>query len=569
MSGNSSAAMQGPNFEQPGGIVRFSYTTSRVDGCWIGDTSMGVNASDELGNALLQVTKPLFLFEIAGKLNLSNTGVALVGKKHSPGDESFPLCAYLPPLPPGSLGDPLFKERFGLHFPYVAGAMANGIASVEMVRAMGEAGMIGFFGAGGLSLERIEAAIQQLQHQMPSLPFGFNLIHSPNDPALESATVQLYLDRGVRLVSAAAYLRLTPALVYFRIKGIHEDSQGNIVCPNKVIAKVSRVEVARQFFAPPAEKILKKLLEEKKITEQEAALARRIPVADTMTAEADSGGHTDNRPALALLPTMLSLRNTMEKQYGYAEPLLVGLAGGIATPASTAAAFCMGAAYVLTGSVNQACIESGTSTDARKMLSEADQADVTMAPSADMFQMGVKVQVLKRGTMFPVRAAKLYDLYSQYESVEQLPAKERDELEKKYFQQSLEAEWRQTELFFQKRDPRQIERAETNAKHKMALLFRSYLGRSSIWAVTGDPTRKMDYQVWCGPAIGAFNEWARGSFLEKPENRQVAVVAMNLLLGAAVETRLGWLRNQGVSLTDGIGRFTPMELPRIQELIGQ
>jgi trans-AT polyketide synthase/acyltransferase/oxidoreductase domain-containing protein len=30
----------------------------------------------------------------------------------------------------------------------------------------------------------------------------------------------------------------------------------------------------------------------------------------------------------------------------------------------------------------------------------------------------------------------------------------------------------------------------------------------------GDETRRMDYQIWCGPAMGAFNDWVRGSFLE-------------------------------------------------------
>jgi NAD(P)H-dependent flavin oxidoreductase YrpB (nitropropane dioxygenase family) len=47
----------------------------------------------------------------------------------------------------------------------------------------------------------------------------------------------------------------------------------------------------------------------------------------------------------------------------------------------------------------------------REMLAQAEQADVIMAPAADMFEMGVKLQVLKRGTMFAMRAAKLYELY--------------------------------------------------------------------------------------------------------------------------------------------------------------
>lgn len=58
-----------------------------------------------------------------------------------------------------------------------------------------------------------------------------------------------------------------------------------------------------------------------------------------------------------------------------------------------AAAFAMGAAYVVTGSINQACLESGSSTLARRMLCQADPADVIMAPAADMFEMGIKLQV--------------------------------------------------------------------------------------------------------------------------------------------------------------------------------
>src|SRR5205085_3309990 len=131
--------------------------------------------------------------------------------------------------------------------------------------------------------------------------------------------------------------------------------------------------------------------------------------------------------------TLLSLRDRLQAQHDYATPLRVGAAGGIATPAATAAAFAMGAAYVLTGSINQACVESGSSDAVRAMLAQAEQADVIMAPAADMFEMGVKVQVLKRGTMFAMRAAKLYELYRAHPSLEALPAAERAGLEKNLF----------------------------------------------------------------------------------------------------------------------------------------
>jgi PfaD family protein len=370
------------------------------------------------------------------------------------------------------------------------------------------------------------------------------------------------------LVSASAYLDLSLPLIHFRVKGIHRDTHGNVVCPNKIIAKVSRIEIARKFLAPPPQKHLNTLVSQNLITAEEATLSAAIPMADSITAEADSGGHTDNRPAIALLPTMLSLRDEYAKTYNYKDLINVGLAGGIATPESAAAAFAMGAAYVLTGSINQGCVEAGTSDTVRRMLAEADQADVTMAPSADMFELGVKVQVLKRGTMFPLRASKLYDLYTKYKSYEEMPHQQRETLERDFFRCSFLQEWEQTKQFFKDRDPSQIPLAEKNPKHKMALVFRSYLGRSSTWAISGDPSRIIDYQIWCGPAMGAFNQWTKGTFLEKSENRKTVVVAMNLLFGATVATRVNWLRQQGITLPMSVQIFRPMELPRLLELMG-
>ena len=158
----------------------------------------------------------------------------------------------------------------------------------------------------------------------------------------------------MRLVEASAYLDLTLPVVRYRVSGLRRGPDGAVVAPNRVIAKVSRVEVAAKFFSPPPDSILRELLESKQITPEEASLAASIPVAQDVTGEADSGGHTDNRPLVTILPSLLALCDSLQARHGYAEPLRVGAAGGISTPASVAAAFAMGAAYVLTGSVNQA-----------------------------------------------------------------------------------------------------------------------------------------------------------------------------------------------------------------------
>jgi len=461
-----------------------------------------------------------------------------------------PPVVHVPAVRPDDLGDPAFRADHGLRCAYLAGAMANGIGSVAVVQAMARAGMLGFFGAAGLDPARVEQAVAELQSTLGDRPWGVNLIHSPNEPDLEAAVADLLVRRQVRRVEASAYLGVTLPLVRYRLAGIHATADGRVVAPNVVIGKVSRVEVAAKFFAPAPEKLIAELVRQGHLTEEQSRLAARVPLAQDLTAEADSGGHTDNRPAITLIPTLLALRDRLQAEHRYPQRLRVGAAGGLATPAGVLAAFAMGAAYVLTGSINQACVESGSSDLVRQMLAEAEQADTIMAPAADMFEMGVKVQVLKRGTMFAMRAAKLYELYRAYPGLDDLPPAERASLEKNVFRTTLGRVWDETRCFWQRRDPAQVERAEADPKHRMALVFRWYLGLSSRWANGGVADRKVDFQVWCGPAMGAFNEWARGTPLERPEHRRVAHVAEELLRGACVLQRAQIARLQGVPLDE-------------------
>lgn len=528
---------------------------------WHGDETALSFEPPAFQSALEQVGQPVYVMDVEGRLGVSQSGAATVGQPPPDPEEARPLIGFSPALLPGDLGDASFRKDHGLRYAYIVGAMANGITSVDMVMAAGQAGMIGFFGAGGLSLDHVESAIHQIQSSGADFPYGINLIHSPNDLQLESAIVDLYIRRGIHLVSASAYLGLTLALVYYRVHGIHQTPEGSIVCPNRVIAKVSREEVARKFFSPPPDAMLNQLVEQGKITEQQARLARRVPMAQDMTAEADSGGHTDNRPALTLLPTFQALRDECKAQYGYEMPLRIGMAGGIATPAAAAAAFAMGAAYVLTGSINQSCIEAGTSEAVRIMLCQTQQADVIMAPAADMFELGAKVQVLKRGTMFAMRGAKLYDLYKAHKDYYEIPEKIRAGIERDMLRETFEQAWENTCTYFQQCDPEQIQRAAKDPKYKMALVFRSYLGKASLWAKNGESSRTIDYQIWCGPAMGAFNAWVKGSYLENPEERKTAVLGLNLMYGASVYTRSYWLRGQGVPVSDvSIAPLTEAEI---------
>jgi PfaD family protein len=513
----------------------------------------------ELQSAAQSVRTTVYVVQDeAGRLGVGLGGELL----DEPAPGALAVLASLPPLYPEWLGDRSFCEAHGTRFPYVTGAMANGIATTQLVIAMARNGCLGFFGAAGLSLGRVEAALDELQRELDpqGLPWGSNLIHSPNEPSLEEAVADLYIRRGVRRVEASAYMGLTPAVVRYACTGLSTDPAGRVQRRHHLFAKISREEVARRFLEPPPAKILRGLVERGQLTQAEANLAEHLPLAEDITTEADSGGHTDNRPLTALFPTILMLRDKIAAERGYTRPVRVGAAGGLGTPSAVAAAFALGAAYVLTGSVNQACLESGLHPSGRAMLAQAGMADVTMAPAADMFELGVEVQVLRRSTLFAVRGKKLYELYKTYPSLQAIPAEEREKVEKQLLRATFEEAWESTRAFWAQRDPREVQKAEADPKHLMALVFRSYLGLASRWAIAGADDRKSDYQIWCGPAMGAFNSWVQGSFLESPENRGAVQVAKNLLEGAAVVTRAQQLRTFGLAVPPASFDFRPRPL---------
>ena len=84
-----------------------------------------------------------------------------------------------------------------------------------------------------------------------------------------------------------------------------------------------------------------------------------------------------------------------------------------------------------------------------------------------------------------------------------------------------------------------------------------------------DPLEKLFGDSWYVSVFGggAFNERAKGSFLEAGPERRVETVALNLLLGAATLSRVQTLRAQGVVLDPEVARFAPRPLDELKELL--
>jgi len=433
------------------------------------------------------------------------------------------------------LGCASFRRDFGVGYAYLAGSMYRGIASKELVVAMGRAGFMGFLGAAGLSPERVTDDIAHIRrHLAPHQPFGVNLLCDLRHPARETAAVELLLAHGVRVIEASAFIKVTPALVLFHLSGLRARPGGGVARDTRIVAKVSRPEVAREFMRPAPQEIVAQLVAEGRVTREQAALARGVPVAQDLTVEADSGGHTDRGVSTVLLPSMQSLRLRMTREFGYGERIRLGLAGGIGTPHAVAAAFAMGADFVMTGSINQCTVEAGVSDAVKDRLQTIDVQDTDYCPAGDMFEIGALVQVLKKGVLFPARANRLHALYKSYDSWEEIPQGVRRQIQDTFFKKSVDEVWRETcEHLLKTGRESEIERAERSPKRRMALLFRWYYGYSSRLSFMETDFDPVNVQIHTGPALGAFNQWARGAPWESWRNRHPDRIAMELMREAS------------------------------------
>ncbi|EWC61511.1 Malonyl CoA-acyl carrier protein transacylase [Actinokineospora spheciospongiae] len=429
------------------------------------------------------------------------------------------------------LGSAEFREDWGVRYAYLAGAMFRGIASTELVIRLGRAGLLGFFGAGGLKPDRVEAALVEIKSALgPDGRYGMNLLHSLDDPAFEDAVVELYLRHGVRAVETAGFTQVTPAVVRFRYHGARIDAAGVCHAPHRVLAKVSRPEVAAAFMRPAAPAVVAKLRDAGLLTDEEARVALVLPVSEDICVEADSGGHTDGGAALTLMPSMLRLRDEVMAEEGYAKRLRVGAAGGVGAPEAVAAMLVLGADFVLTGSVNQCTPESGTSDAVKDILASLDVQDTAYAPAGDMFEIGARVQVVRKGTLFAARGNKLHQLYRRYDSWEEIDERTRKSIEDTYFKRPYAEVWAETAAYHQGRGK---DLSRLSGKQKLALAFQWYFARSVRWGLDGVPDQRVNYQIQCGPAIGAFNRFAAGTDLQDWRARHVEVIAERLMSGAA------------------------------------
>ncbi|WP_435853620.1 ACP S-malonyltransferase [Streptomyces sparsogenes] len=414
-----------------------------------------------------------------------------------------------------TLGAATFRERYGLRYACLAGAMYGGVSGAELLIRLAKSGGMGFFGSGGLALDEVGAGLDAVRAALGADgAYGANLLHQYADPERESALVDLFLRAGVRTIEASGFLRITPALVKYRLSG------------GRVLAKVSSTDMAAAFLEPAPRRVVRQLLDEGRITAADAERFGHLPMADDLCVEVGAGWYDATGTLATLLPAVVRLRDARAARAGAGPRIHVGAAGGIGSPEAAAAAFVLGAEFLVTGSINQCTPEAATSEGVKDLLQEVEVHDVALAPAPEMFELGVRAQVVKRGVLLPAKAGKLHELWRRHDSFEDIDAPTRRRIEEKFLHGSFHEAAAESDAG-----------PGDDGKRRMATAFRSYLHRGFRLALRGDPERRVDYLVYCGPAMGAFNSWVAGTGLEPWRSRHVDTIAEHLMSETAALLR--------------------------------
>ncbi|GHD15718.1 beta/alpha barrel domain-containing protein [Nocardiopsis kunsanensis] len=223
---------------------------------------------------------------------------------------------------------------------------------------------------------------------------------------------------------------------------------------------------------------------------------------------------------------MLRLREA----YGAAH-VHVGAAGGIGSPEAAAAAFLLGAEFLVTGSINQCTPEAATSGAVKDLLQGLAPHDVDPAPAPDLFEWGVRANVVKRGVFLPAGAARLQELWRAHESPSALDPAVREEVESRILRCPVEEAAAGAAARLRALSPESAV-GEHDPKHRLALALRSYLETGFESAVRGEVERRVDHLVFCGSAMGACNSWLAGTDLAPWQRRHVADLTERLLAKA-------------------------------------
>ena len=132
--------------------VKYSGNPRKSSSAYTLDLTKAAFEPKAIRAALRDIDHPLYAIEQEGKIGLISATCDEATFRQQAGSH---FITGIPALPIEDLGDTGFKKAYQVKCAYYAGSMANGIASVDLVIALGKAGLLGSFGAAGLGAQQI------------------------------------------------------------------------------------------------------------------------------------------------------------------------------------------------------------------------------------------------------------------------------------------------------------------------------------------------------------------------------------------------------------------------------
>lgn len=426
-----------------------------------------------------------------------------------------------------SLGSGAFRARYRLRLAYLAGS-SRGAGSVETALRLAGAGLMGVLGGSGLSPEQVAARLLETRRQLPSgAPLALALLHSPENPELEMALALTATENEVDVLEVSGFLQPRLSLLMFRFAGCAERGE-----PRLVLARVARPDVASELVAPPSSHLLEMGLREGLLSPEDARVAVHWPLVSELCADPEGGGLTGSSSWAVLLPCLKAEATRARQRHGFSGEIFVGACGGMGSPEALAAAFFLGADFVMTTGINSCTPQSPLCPEARDLLAKVGVGDTTYAPAWETFELGGRMEVVRRGTLFAARAHKLQDIYRRGESLEALSESDRKWLEKHLLRTSIAEAWSRVQNELASVLPQALAAAADSPRLRLSLLCKWYLW-SSLRAAHGSATPSSDFAIPCDSEMGALNEWLKGTPLQPWSERHVDVLAQRLMTAAA------------------------------------
>ncbi len=460
--------------------------------------------------------------------------------------ERSTICAMLPPQKLSDLGNKSFQKTHGVNYSYCVAPFEREVCNPELVASLINNGILAFCPVDYMSNHKVNETISKLRSLTDGKAFGLGFKYHPHHPSLEESMMELFVSADVPLLYISHYVQATKALVHYRLTGVFADEKGNPLAKHQLFVRVPHAGLAEYFSQPAPTDIIEALVADGKLTEEEGQLGLKLPLSQDIVVDGDVSRAGGKQDVVSLFP---SLRHSLRKTRTSRKcEVRIGVAGELATPEAVNAAFKMGADFVVTGAVNGLAKEAGGSQKRKELLAKAKPEDFTTAPSYEYLDADFRVRVTKFGTMFATKASRLEELYRSTDSLEALTREGLSFMEKKIFLCSLTEAYEKAEPFLRQWWPALVEQATTSPKIRASLLLKWYLYESSQWAIDGIKERQMDYQVRGDSAVGSFNIWRENSDFADLENISAKQIALNLLKGAAVISRMQVLREHGVPI---------------------